>query len=143
MQVKEIMTCDVETIDSDITIVQAAKLMKQLNIGSLPVWKDQRLIGMVTDRDIAVRAVAEGKDVSQTSVKEIMTPQVYYCFEDDDIHEAASLMEEKSIHRLLVLSEDNQPVGFLTLADFAVKSRNERLAWEILEKLSEPACPHR
>ena len=143
MQVKEIMTCDVETIDSDTMIVQAASLMKQLDIGALPVWKEQRLIGMVTDRDIAVRAVAEGKDACQTCVKDIMTPQVYYCFEDDDIHEAASLMEEKSIHRLLVLSEDNQPVGFLTLADFAVKCRDERLAWEILEKLSEPASPHR
>ena len=143
MQVKEIMTCDVETVDSDIMIVQAANLMKQLDIGSLPVWKEERLIGMVTDRDIAVRAVAEGKDPTETCVKDIMTPQVYYCFEDDDIHEAASLMEEKSIHRLLVLSEDNQPVGFLTLADFAVKCRDERLAWEILEKLSEPACPHR
>jgi CBS domain-containing protein len=143
MQVKEIMTCDVETIDSDITIIQAANLMKQLDIGALPVWKEQRLIGMVTDRDITVRAVAEGKDPSETCVKDIMTPQVYYCFEDDDIHEAASLMEEKSIHRLLVLSEDNQPVGFLTLADFAVKCRDERLAWEILEKLSEPASPHR
>jgi CBS domain-containing protein len=143
MQVKQIMTCDVETIDSDITIIQAANLMKQLDIGALPVWKEQRLIGMVTDRDITVRAVAEGKEPSETCVKDIMTPQVYYCFEDDDIHEAASLMEEKSIHRLLVLSEDNQPVGFLTLADFAVKCRDERLAWEILEKLSEPASPHR
>ena len=143
MQVKEIMTCDVETIDSDIMIIQAANLMKQLDIGALPVWKEQRLIGMVTDRDIAIRAVAEGKDASETCVKDIMTPQVYYCFEEDDIHEAASLMEEKSIHRLLVLSEDNQPVGFLTLADFAVKCRDERLAWEILEKLSEPASPHR
>jgi len=143
MQVKEIMTSDVETIDSDITIMQAASLMKQLNIGALPVWKEQRLIGMVTDRDISVRAVAEGKDASETYVKDIMTPQVYYCFEDDDIHEAASLMEEKSIHRLLVLSADNQPVGFVSLADFAVKCRDERLAWEILEKLSEPACPHR
>lgn len=143
MQVKEIMTSDVETIDDDVMIVQAAHLMKQLDIGALPVWKEQRLIGMVTDRDIAVRAVAEGMDPSETSVKDIMTPQVYYCFEDDDIHEAASLMEEKSIHRLLVLSEDNQPVGFVTLADFAVKCRDERLAWEILEKLSEPACPHR
>ena len=143
MQVKEIMTCDVETIDSDTMIVQAASLMKQLDIGALPVWKEQRLIGMVTDRDIAIRAVAEGKDPSETCVKDIMTPQVYYCFEEDDIHEAASLMEEKSIHRLLVLSDDNQPVGFLTLADFAVKCRDERLAWEILEKLSEPASPHR
>ena len=143
MQIKEIMTCDVETIDSDISLIEAAHLMKQMDIGALPVWKEQRLIGMITDRDIAIRGVAEGMDPSTTCVKDIMTPQVYYCFEDDDIHDAASMMEEKSIHRLLVLSEDNQPVGFISLADFAVKCRDERLAWEILEKLSEPACPHR
>jgi len=76
-------------------------------------------------------------------VKEIMTPQIFYCYESDDVHEAAELMEEKDIRRLVVLNDNNELVGYCSLADFAVKSRDERLAWQILEKVSEPACPQR
>jgi len=143
MNVKEIMTCNAETIDSQATLVQAAQKMKQLDVGALPVWESGELAGMITDRDITIRGVAQAKDPTKTRVNEVMTPEVFYCFADDDIHEAAELMEEKCIHRLLVLDESNEPAGFVSLADFAVKSRDERLAWEILEKISEPACPHR
>ncbi len=143
MNVKEIMTCNAETIDSQATLVDAAEKMKKLDVGGLPVWESGELAGMITDRDITIRGVAQGKDPTKTRVNEVMTPEVFYCFADDDIHEAAELMEDKCIHRLLVLDESNEPAGFVSLADFAVKSRDERLAWEILEKISEPACPHR
>ncbi len=143
MNVNEIMTCNAETIDSQATLTEAAQKMKQLDVGALPVWESGELAGMITDRDITIRGVAQGKDPTKTRVNEVMTPEVFYCFADDDIHEAAELMEEKCIHRLLVLDETNEPAGFVSLADFAVKSRDERLAWEILEKISEPACPHR
>jgi len=143
MQVKEIMTYNAETINADATLQQAAQKMRTLEIGCLPVCQDDEVVGMITDRDITIRAVSGGKDPSTTLVQEIMTPEVFYCFEDDDINEAAEMMEDKSIHRLLVLSSYNKPIGFVSLADFAVKSRDERLAWEILEKISEPACPHR
>ena len=143
MQVQEIMTCNAETIDSDMTLIAAAQKMKLLDVGALPVWEGGELAGMITDRDIAIRGTAQGKDPATTQVKDVMTPEVFYCFQDDDIHEAAEMMEEKSIHRLLVLDENNEPTGFVSLADFAVKCRDERLAWEILEKISEPACPHR
>ena len=143
MQIKEIMTCNVEIINSDANLKEAAQKMRQLDVGALPVWEGEQPIGIVTDRDIAIRAVAEGKDTSNTRVNEIMTPEVFHCFEDDDVYEAARMMEEKSIHRLLVLSSDNKPVGFIALADFAVKTRDEHLAWEVLEKISEPACPQR
>ena len=143
MLVQEIMTCNAETIDADATLIQAAQKMKQLEVGALPVWDSGQLAGMITDRDIAIRGTAKGMDPATTCVDEIMSPQVYYCFQDDDIHEAAEMMEEKSIHRLLVLDENDEPVGFVSLADFAVKCQDERLAWEILEKISEPACPHR
>ncbi len=143
MNVKEIMTCNAETIDSQATLVEAAERMKQLEVGALPVWESGELAGMITDRDITIRGVAQGKNPTTTRVNEVMTPEVFYCFADDDIHEAVELMEEKCIHRLLVLDESNEPAGFISLADFAVKSRDERLAWEILEKISEPACPHR
>lgn len=143
MQVKEIMTYNAETINTDATLQQAAQKMKTREIGCLPVCEGQEVVGMITDRDITVRASAEDRESSTTLVQEIMTQEVFYCFEDDDLHEAAEMMEDKSIHRLLVLSNYNKPIGFVSLADFAVKSRDERLAWEILEKISEPACPHR
>jgi len=143
MQVKEIMTSNAETISSDANLIEAAQKMRTLEVGALPVWETDELVGMITDRDITVRAIAEGKDPSNTHVSEIMTRETLCCFEDDDIHEAAEMMEEKSIHRLVVLSSDGETAGFVSLADFAVKSRDERLAWQILEKISEPACPHR
>ncbi len=143
MQVKEIMTCNVETINSDANLVEAAQKMKSLEVGALPVWENDKLIGMITDRDITIRGVADEKNPSSTSVKEIMTSDVCCCFEDDDIHKAARLMEEKSIHRLLVVNSANEPVGFVSLSDFAVKSHDEHLTCEVLERISEPACPHR
>jgi CBS domain-containing protein len=143
MQVREIMTSNAETISSDANLMEAAQKMKMLEVGALPIWETDELVGIITDRDITVRAIAEGKDPSNTYVNEIMTREVLCCFEEDDIHEAAEMMEEKSIHRLIVLDSEGEAVGFVSLADFAVKSRDERLAWKILEKISEPACPHR
>ena len=143
MQVKEIMTHSIETIDADAYLIQAARKMKSLEVGALPVVDKGKVVGMVTDRDIAIRGVAAGKNPSTTQVREVMTSGVFKCYEDDDIHDAAEMMENKGIHRLLVLNSDNEPVGFVSLADFAVKSHDERLAWEILEKISEPASPHR
>ncbi|MHC4474846.1 MAG: CBS domain-containing protein [Planctomycetota bacterium] len=143
MQVKEIMTGDVETIDCGALLTEAAQTMKTLEVGALPVWENDRLVGMITDRDIVLRAVAAGREPSNVYVRDIMTPEVFHCFEDDDVYEAARMMEEKSVHRLLVLSSDHKPTGFISLADFAVKTRDEHLAWEVLERISEPACPHR
>jgi predicted transcriptional regulator len=143
MQVKDIMTRDVEMINSDAKIIEAAQKMKLLEIGALPVWEGDELVGIITDRDITVRAIANGKDPAAAQVSEIMTPQIFYCYQDDDIRHAARMMEEKSVRRLLVLGSESEPVGFLSLADFSVKCRDEHLTGEVLEKVSEPACPHR
>jgi len=142
MQVKEIMTCNIESIYSDANLVEASEKMKALEVGALPVRENDRLIGIITDRDITIRGVADGKNPSSTSVKEIMSSDVCCCFENDDIRKAAKLMEEKSIHRLLVVNSNNEPVGFVSLSDFAVKSHDEHLTYEVLERISEPACPH-
>ncbi len=120
MQVKEIMTGSVESINSDAHLVKAAQKMSSLEVGALPIWENGELIGMITDRDITIRAVAEERSPSSTSVKEIMTSEVCYCFENDDIKEAARMMEEESIHRLLVVNSSDQPIGFVSLSDFAV-----------------------
>lgn len=143
MLVREIMTSNTETVDSNASLVEVAEKMNRLSIGALPVWQGDELVGMITDRDITVRGVAQRKDISNTQVSEIMTPEVFYCLENDEIEQAARIMEEKSIHRLLVLNQEYEPTGFISLGDIAVKSRNEHLSWEILEKISEPACPHR
>ncbi len=143
MQVKEIMTRSAEVVDHEADLVEVAQKMRTFEVGALPVCEGGQLVGMITDRDLTVRAIAEGKDVSDTQVSEIMSPEVFSCFEDDDIGDAAQTMQEKSIHRLLVLNNDEQPVGIVSLADFVVKSNDEHLAWQILDKISEPACPHR
>ncbi|MFC1677485.1 CBS domain-containing protein [Planctomycetota bacterium] len=143
MKVNEIMTNNAETISSEDSVVTAAEKMCALEVGALPVWEGEELIGMVTDRDITVRSTAKNLSPSSTLVSQIMTPQVFYCFDDDDILDAAKIMEEKSVHRLLVLNSDYEPVGFVSLCDIAVKSHDEHLTYEIIEKISEPACPHR
>ncbi len=92
MQVKEIMTWKVETIRSDANLVMAARTMQSLEVGALPVWANDRMVGMITDSDITIRRVAEEKSPLSTSVKEIMTSDVCCCFEEDDIHEADRMM---------------------------------------------------
>lgn len=143
MQIKMIMTPNVEVISSRANLVEAAKKMDSLEVGALPVAEHDELVGIITDRDIVVRAIAERKIPIATRVSDIMSHEIFYCFEDDDITKAAKIMEDKSIHRLLVLSRDNEPAGFVSLADFAVKSRDEHLIWEILSRISEPASPCR
>jgi len=143
MLVRDIMTYDVEAISPDADLIQTAQKLKDFQIGSLVVIQNKELLGMITDRDIAVRAVAERKNAAITSVNEIMTPDVIYCLESESIEEAAKLMEEHSIHRLLVLNIDYEPVGFISLSDIAVKSHDEHLTFEICEHISEPACPKR
>jgi CBS domain-containing protein len=142
MKVKEIMTKDAITIRADSRLTEAAQKMREREVGALPVVDGDNLVGMITDRDIIVWAIAEEKDPGETCVSEIMTPEVFHCRGDDEIEEAAKIMEEKSIHRLLVLDEKGKPAGFVSLADFAVKSHDEHLTGELLHRISEPARPH-
>ena len=140
MQVKEIMTYGVETIDTDDTLLDAAKT---LNVGALPVRSGDELIGMITDRDITIWGIAEGKEPKSTSINEVMTPELYRCCEDDSLEDAVKIMEDKAIRRLLVVNSQNEPSGMLSVADVSVKSKNEHLVWEVIEHISEPACPNR
>ena len=117
MQVQEIMTRGVEVIDPNTTIRDAARKMRADNIGALPVGENDRLIGMVTDRDIVVRAVAENRPAGNTAVREVMSERIYYCFEDDDVGDAAETMAEHQVRRLPVLNRDKRLVGVVALAD--------------------------
>ena len=144
MQVKEVMTRGVECTRPDASLQEAARKMRDLDVGPLPVCGDNdRLVGMLTDRDITIRAVAEGQDPKTARVQDVMTPDITYCFEDQDLTEASRLMEQNQIRRLVVLNRDKRLVGIVSLGDLAVKTGNERLSGEALEQVSEPAQPRR
>ena len=144
MQVSKVMTRDAECVRPDTTVQEAARKMRDLDVGPLPVCGDNdRLVGMVTDRDIAVRAVADGQDTRTTQVREVMTPDIIYCYEDQDVGEAARLMKENQVRRLVVLNRDKRLVGIVSLGDLAVETGDEKLAGETLEQVSEPNQPKR
>jgi CBS domain-containing protein len=141
MQLSQILTHDVETIPPTASIRDAARRMKELDVGALPVCDGSRLLGMITDRDIAVRAVADGREPERTAVTEAMTPEVIFCYEDEDVRQAADLMEQKQIRRLPVMSRDKKLVGIVSLGDLALQG-NDRLSGEALQQISQPGGPH-
>jgi|SRR4051794_20208549 CBS domain-containing protein len=141
MRVQEILTENPEVSHPDDTIAKAALRMKNLDVGLLPVCDGTSLLGVLTDRDIVLRAVAEGRDPSSTLVKEIMTTKVAYCFTTDSVREVADLMEERQVRRLPVLDKDHTLVGIVSLGDIAVRTHKEKLAGEVLERVSEPVEP--
>jgi CBS domain-containing protein len=143
MRVSEIMTSDFQMIDSTSSLIDAAGKMKEFNVGFLPVKEGASVIGVVTDRDLVIRALAEGRDLGSTPVKDILSSDVVYCFEDDSVEEAVRLMEGNQVRRLIVCRSDRTPVGVLSLGDVAVKSGQEHLYGEALEQISEPAAPAR
>jgi CBS domain-containing protein len=143
MQLKDVMTRNVEVIEPDATLEDAASRMDALDIGPLPVCENDRLIGMITDRDITVRSTALGQDPKTTHVREAMSKDVLYCHEDDDVGEAIRLMETNQVRRLPVLNREDRLVGIISIGDLAVETRNERLSGEVLTRVSEPSKPDR
>ncbi|MFO7949925.1 MAG: CBS domain-containing protein [Candidatus Fermentibacteraceae bacterium] len=142
MQVREIMTPDVEHLTHNDTAVTAARKMRDIDVGALPVMDDRgQLAGIVTDRDIVVRSVAEEADPSQVKVGEIMTGGAVSCPEEQSVDEAARTMEREQIRRLVVVDKNNIATGMVSLADIAVKTADEELAGEAVEEISKPAQP--
>jgi CBS domain-containing protein len=139
--VKDVMTPHAETIDPDETLQIAATKMRACDIGLLPVLSDERLIGMLTDRDIVVRAIAEGQDPRTTPVRRAMTAQVFSCYEDEDLTEAAAEMEDRAVRRLAVLDREDRLVGILSIDDIARDMGDEVLAGEVLSRVIEPIEP--
>ena len=140
MKIREAMTSDVRTVGLDSTIREAARLMAETDVGALPVAAGDRLAGMVTDRDIAVRAIAIGKG-PETTVGEVMTNEVLYCFDDDDIADVCENMADMQIRRLPVVNADKRLVGIVSLADIADASRAQ-VAGEVLEGITRPGGRH-
>jgi len=143
MQLKDVMTRDVAVVDPSTTLVAVAAKMNALDVGLLPVCDGDRLVGMVSDRDITVRAIAVGKNPKTTQVREVMTREVVYGFEEQDTLEAGLIMAEQQIRRLVVLDRNKCLVGIVSLGDLAVVTQNDQLSGEILERVSEPAEPNR
>jgi len=136
MRINEIMTPNPQSIGPDDTLAQAAAKMKELNVGILPVCKNDRMVGILTDRDIVIRAVANGMD-PDASVRTVMSRLVSFCFEDQDQEVAASMMETNRIRRLPVLDHDENLVGIISLGDLAVRTHHDRMALRVLEHISE------
>ena len=143
MKVSEVTTRNAECTRPEATLQEAAERMKALDVGSLPVCDNDQLVGVLTDRDITVRCVAEGHDPRTDHVRDAMTPQVHYCFEDNDVTDAAEIMRQRQVRRLPVLNHDKRMVGIVALGDLAVEDGNEQLAGHALEGISEPASPQR
>ncbi|MFN3513657.1 MAG: CBS domain-containing protein [Phenylobacterium sp.] len=136
MKVSEIMSRDVQVARPDESIQSVAKRMKEIDVGSLPVCDGDKVQGVVTDRDIAIRAVAEGRSF-ESAVSDIMTPDVEYVFDDDDAAEAADRMADSQIRRLPVVDRDKRLVGILALGDLTGKIK-DRKTGQTLEEISEP-----
>ena len=133
MLVREIMSHKMESILPTASLREAAQKMRDLNLGSLPVLEDGKLMGMITDRDICCRGIAEGFDPTRAEVREIMSRDIWFCFSDDSVTAAVRQMEERHIRRLAVLNRDKTMAGFLSVDDLAHYSR--QLAGEVLDSV--------
>ena len=136
-KLKDVMSRAVQVISPDATIMEAAGQMQRGNFGMMPVGENDRMIGTISDRDIAMRAVAVGKDAN-TKVREIMSGQIFWAYENDSIDDAAELMGEKQIRRLPVLNADKRLVGIVALGDLAVEGLDIEAAGEALTESSKP-----
>ena len=140
MKVREAMTGDVRVADPERSIREAARLMADQDIGALPVGENDRLVGMITDRDIAIRAVAEGLG-PDTKIRDVMSREVMYCFDDEDIDDAAHNMGDIKVRRLPVLNRDKRLVGIISISDLAGREDARQLGRTIAD-ISAPGGAH-
>jgi CBS domain-containing protein len=140
MRVSEAMTRDVRVANPGQTIRDVAKIMAEIDAGSLPVGEDDRLVGMITDRDIAIRAVAVGKG-PDTPVRDVMSKEVKYCFEDEDLEHVAKNMGDIQVRRLPVVNRDKRLVGIVSLGDIS-QTEDPETTGETVAKVSEAGGQH-
>lgn len=135
MQVKEVMTRGVETLNARATVQEAAETMRSQDVGIIPIVEGNDVIGTVTDRDIVIRAIAAGKDPRSTTVTDILTPEIVYCYEDADVQEAADRMIQRQLRRVMVLDRDDKIVGIASVGDLS--TGDVGLSGEVLRAVSE------
>jgi CBS domain-containing protein len=136
--IREVMSSDVEVINPNDTLRDAAEKMRSLNVGPLPVCDGQRILGMITDRDIVVRAIALGRDPNTTQVADAMSSGIEYCFDDDDVDSVLRNMRVKQIRRMIVVDRNKKLVGIVALGDLSGEVSEQQVA-ETLEGISEPS----
>lgn len=137
MLAKEIMTKNVVLGSPDMTLREAAQKMKSGDFGMLPIGENDRLVGSVTDRDIVIRGIAEGKNVDQMKVRDVMSKGIHYCFEDQDVDEIAKNFSRHKIRRLPVLNRDKRMVGILSLADLTQSDAETGKVKDTLSNISQ------
>lgn len=135
---KEIMTPSVEVIAPNATAADAARKMKDLDVGAIPVCDGEKLLGMITDRDLVLRVLALSRSPVDALVSDAMTPGLVYCYEDQDVEVAAELMAEKQIRRIPILSRSKQLVGIVSLGDLAIDGLDPHASGEVIHDLSDP-----
>jgi len=140
--VRDLMTRGVRTLSPNDTVVFAAQAMAELDVGSIPVCDGQRLVGVVTDRDLTLRSIAQQRDPQNTTLQEVMSTDVQWCYEEQSIEEAAQLMRDAQIRRLPIVDHDRKLVGVISLGDLAAKG-GEQQASEALKEISTPSEPDR
>ena len=139
MRLKDIMTHTPKIVSPDCSVADAARQMGSLDVGFLPVGDEAKMVGVITDRDITIRCVAEGKDPAAQCVREVMTESVECLPQDASVEDASHLMETQQIRRIVVTDKAGRCVGVVSLGDLAVKTGDERLSGETLEEVSEPS----
>lgn len=137
MQVKDLMTANVHVVAPDANLREAAALMRDLDIGALPVCENDRVIGFVTDRDITIRGTASGKAPDECQVRQVMSQGVVYCSDQATLDEAERLMKDRQVRRLAVLDQNQRLCGILSLGDLALELDSDE-AGDVLERISEP-----
>jgi CBS domain-containing protein len=140
MKIKDVMTKNPVFISPDNSLQDAAQKMQECDCGALLVGENDRLTGMITDRDIVVRAVADGVDITETTVEDVMTDDLVYCYEDQTLEDAADKMEDEQVRRLAVLNREKRLVGIVTLSDIAARSDDSRLVEKIARFHSKQAA---
>lgn len=135
MKAKDVMTRNVECIKPEMSLQEAASTMKRMDVGFLPVCENDRLCGTLTDRDIVLRVVSEGKDISKCTARDIMTPSAYWCYEDQSTEEVADYMAEHEIRRMLVLDRNKRLCGVISIGDLG-KRGEERKAGEAIREIA-------
>lgn len=138
--VRDIMTKDVQTVTPDTALKEAAQIMKERDFGSVPVVEGRKPIGVITDRDIAIRGVAEGRDPSSTKVSDVMTKELVAVHETDDLQEAERLMHDRQLRRLPVLNEQGELVGYLAMAKVA-RTESPEQAGKVIQGVSQSSKP--
>ncbi len=138
MKIKEIMTTEVECVSPDTTLKELADKMKNMDVGFFPICENDRLIGAATDRDIVIRGVAEGLD-NESSVREVMSTEIYYAYEDENVEEVARKMQDRDVRRLLILNRDKRLAGVVSIGDLSQAKGKEKLVGETTRDITRAA----